>query len=77
MIIEAEKLILELVLKNDASWTWYQLERAIGRLGKGGDVDVAKVAESLVERGMLQSLADQRYPHPVYKITEVGKAMLL
>ena len=73
MIGSHEKLILDLIQKNDGQWTWYQLERAVARCG-GWDSEksVTEVADSLVKRGYMSTVADAKYAHPIYKITESG-----
>jgi len=76
MITAAEKLVLRLVANHNAQWTWYQLERAISRNGNVG-MNAIAVADVLVGRALLAAVSDQRYPHPVYKITDLGKATLL
>lgn len=76
MITAVEKLVLKMVSDHNSQWTWYQLERAISRNGNV-NVDAIVVADSLTNRSLLTAVSDPRYPHPVYEITELGKAALL
>ena len=68
--------IVELIDRNDAKWTWYQLERGLTRAGLGGRGDTMTVVAELVREGLLSEQSDERYLHPLYRVTEKGKAFL-
>ena len=75
MITTAEKLVLKMVADHNTQWTWYQLERAISRNGNM-DIIAITVADSLISSEFLIAVSDQEHPHPVYEITDLGKAVL-
>lgn len=68
--------IVELIEKNDGKWTWYQLDRGMTALGLGGQMNFMEVVTELVNEGLIAEQRDARYPHPLYRVTEKGKAFL-
>jgi hypothetical protein len=74
--MEIRTTIVELIDRNDGKWTWYQLERGLTRAGLGGRGDTMSVVAELVHEGLLSEQSDERYVHPLYRITEKGKAFL-
>ncbi|MBI2308440.1 MAG: hypothetical protein HYU78_14140 [Rhodocyclales bacterium] len=74
--MDIRQTIIELVEKNDGKWTWYQLERGLTSVGLGGRVDFMDIVTSLVNEGLVSEQVDARYPHPLYRITEKGRASL-
>lgn len=68
--------IVELVEKNDGKWTWYQLDRGMTALGLGGQINFMGAVTDLVNEGLIAEKRDDRYPHPLYRITEKGKVFL-
>jgi hypothetical protein len=74
--MDLRRTIVELIDRNDGKWTWYQLERGLTGVGLGGRSDAAAILTDLVQDGVLSEQADQRYPHPLYRITEKGKLLL-
>lgn len=74
--MDARKLIIELIAKNDGKWTWYQLERGLNRHGIGGQVNAVAEVDLLIADGLLAAKPDPAYPAPLYFITEKGKTFL-
>ncbi|MDP9933651.1 hypothetical protein [Variovorax paradoxus] len=76
MNIQAKKLVLQLVAEHNGEWSWYQLERAVGRLDLVNQFDVTSTALSLVEEGMLLAVERPGHEHPVYSLSEAGRSAL-
>ncbi|MFZ6755964.1 hypothetical protein ACO0K9_02000 [Undibacterium sp. Ji50W] len=71
-----EKVIVELIAKNNGKWTWYQLERALTSRGSDGTVNAVAEAEALIKVGLLATKLDPAYPAPLYFITKKGLLFL-
>jgi hypothetical protein len=74
--VNIDKLIVELIAKNNGKWTWYQLERALTCRGSDGTVNAVAEAEALIKAGLLTTKLDPAYPAPLYLITEEGLLFL-
>jgi len=74
--VNIEKVIVELIARNDGKWTWYQLERALTGRGSDGTVNAVAEAEALIKAGLLETKLDPAYPAPLYFITKRGLLFL-
>ncbi len=74
--MDAKKVIVELIAKNDGKWTWYQLERGLNSRNIGGQINTITEVEALIADGLLTMKSDPNYPAPLYLVTEKGKAFL-
>lgn len=74
--METKFIFLDLTAKNDGKWTWYQLERGLNARGIGGQVDTIEEVRKLVKEGLITERKDDKYPHPLYFITDEGRHIL-
>lgn len=74
--MEIRTVIVELINNNDGKWTWYQLERGLTHVGAGGRADTMSVLAELIHEGLLSEQSDERYMHPLYRVTEKGREFL-
>ena len=66
----------DLIAKNDGKWSWYQLERGLNSRGIGGPVKTIDEVNSLVNEGLITERKDEKYPNPLYFITDKGREWL-
>ncbi len=74
--MDQRRAILGLIAKNDGQWTWYQLERGLSVAGLGGHADLMNILAQLVSEGLISEEFDDRYPHPLYRMTSKGTSAL-
>lgn len=74
--MDTKFIFLDLIAKNDGKWTWYQLERGLNARGIGGRVNTIDEVNSLVNEGLITELQDEKYPNPLYFITDKGRNWL-
>ena len=74
--MDMQGIILELISRNDGKWTWYQLERGLDSKGLGGCPNLMELIGDLVQAGLLEEQHDDRFPHPLYRVTKQGHAVL-
>jgi len=74
--MNTQKIIIELIDRNNGKWTWYQLERGLNQLGLGGQVNSSEELNKLVAEGFLEARVDERYPAPLYFVTELGRRFI-
>lgn len=74
--MDMRRTIVELIEKNDGKWTWYQLDRGMTARGLGGRMNFMEVVTELINEGLIAEERDARYPQPLYRITEKGRAFL-
>ncbi len=69
--------ILELIARHDGSWTWYQLERALGERAEVKAGQLPAALNELERNGLIVASHDSRFPQPVYRLTEKGLSLIL
>jgi hypothetical protein len=75
--MDIQTQIVELIARNDSSWTWYQLDRGLAERGFNPSPDLLSLVSDLLKEGLIEERSDSRYPQPLYSVTTKGKAFLL
>jgi hypothetical protein len=73
---DLEQMVLQVLASTEEDWTWYRLDRALSAMGMGGQVNVARLASLLSERGLVDVLAGESPAIPRYRITERGRMLV-
>ena len=67
---------LEILAGPPATWDWYKLDRALSARGLGGQMNPARIADSLTSEGLVKTVAGRSPAMPTYSITEKGRRWL-
>lgn len=68
--------ILKSLSASEKNWNWYTLDRALSAQGRGGQCNVAQIATSLSEEGLITISPNENPAMPTYSITENGRRWL-
>ncbi|MFV8668214.1 hypothetical protein ACNRC9_04245 [Ralstonia pseudosolanacearum] len=68
--------ILKSLSASEKNWNWYTLDRALSARGRGGQCNVAQIATSLSEEGLITISPNENPAMPTYSITENGRRWL-
>lgn len=73
---DIKRLVLEFIEKKPKGANWYNLEIALSRAGRGGDVNVNALTEELAREGLLQVSPGVNPGLSSYRITDSGRLYL-
>ncbi|RIJ86891.1 hypothetical protein RSP822_07930 [Ralstonia solanacearum] len=68
--------ILRLLSGSEKNWNWHTLDRALSAQGRGGQCNVAQIATSLSEEGLITISTKDNPAMPTYAITDNGHRWL-
>ena len=71
-----ETIILGLICSRNCQLDWWRIDRALTARGHGPSQNLISLLRNMEEKGLIKSVKDENLIHPVYSITEAGRALV-
>lgn len=75
-LTQLELVLLELILKGQGQWSWYDLANALSRRDVPREPDMMTVLKKMIERGLVQRYIEKDSPHDRWKLALKGELLL-
>ena len=74
--IAFEQAVLRLIAEGKGEWRWHNIAFGLSRMGMMTEHDLMHVFKDLLKRGLVRESFTPDHPHPLWDITEAGRAAL-